>query len=122
MNHKQRILIVDDEKNIRTTILRCLDSMQYESVTAIDGEEALKILRSESFDLMLLDLKLPGMSGLELIRALQQEGIAVKTIIISAHGTVETAVESMKAGALDFIEKPFTPDELRQLVLKYLQE
>jgi len=122
MNHKQRILIVDDEKNIRTTILRCLDSMQYESVTAIDGEEALKILRSERFDLMLLDLKLPGMSGLELIRALQQEGIAVKTIIISAHGTVETAVESMKAGALDFIEKPFTPDELRQLVLKYLQE
>jgi DNA-binding NtrC family response regulator len=117
-----KILIVDDEKNIRITIRRSLETDQYKILEAISGEEALDILSSSLVDIVLLDLKLPGISGLDVIRKMKKMGLHSKIIIISAHGTIESAVESMKLGASDFIEKPFTPDDIRQLVLKHIED
>lgn len=117
---KKRILLVDDEKNIRITISKSLvsDSLAVDQV--VSAEEALDYLLIHQYDLMLLDIRLPGMSGEELLQKLKELEIEVKTVIISAHGSIEMAVRLLKSGALDFIEKPFSPDELRQVVAKYL--
>ncbi|HNW99952.1 MAG TPA: response regulator [Candidatus Cloacimonadota bacterium] len=119
---QKQILIVDDEKNIRLTLRRSLETLHFEIQEALTGEEALEMINTQHFDLVLLDLKLPGISGLDVIRQVRNTDNPVKIIIISAHGTIEAAVESMKLGASDFIEKPFTPDEIRQLVLKHIEE
>ncbi len=117
---QNKILIVDDEKNIRLTLRRSLETYPYDILDAISGEEALEIMNKVHVDLVLLDLKLPGMSGLDVIHKMREKEIKAKIIIISAHGTIEAAVESMKLGASDFIEKPFTPDDIRQLVHKHI--
>ena len=117
---KKRILLVDDEKNIRLTVSRSLNSESVEVDAVISAEEALERLALRQYDLMLLDLRLPGMSGSELIGQLAELGISVKTVVISAHGTIDSAVKLLKAGALDFLEKPFSPKEIRQVVAKYL--
>jgi DNA-binding NtrC family response regulator len=117
---KKRLLIVDDEKNIRLTIFRSLDSDNLVIDQAISAEEALDRLTQFEYDLMLLDLRLPGMSGFELMEQLKTLNIKVKTVIISAHGTIDMAVKLLKAGALDYLEKPFSPDDIRQIAAKYL--
>lgn len=117
---KQRILIIDDEKNIRITVSRSLTNFYTDIDMVISAEEALDRLVLYQYDLVLLDLKLPGMSGLELIEKLIEMKIKTKIVIISAHGTVDTAVKCLKAGALDFVEKPFSPEEIRNCVAKYL--
>lgn len=118
--NKKKILIVDDEKNIRLTIVRSLESLDIYVDQAISSEEALERLTIHNYDLVLLDMKLPGMSGMELMEKLKEYDINVKIIMISAHGTIQTAISCLKSGALDFIEKPFSPDEIRQLVMKYV--
>lgn len=118
----KKILIVDDEKNIRLTLRRSLESLQYEIHEALTGEEAIEMMLQQKYDLILLDLKLPGMSGLDVIRSMRNQKIDTKIVIISAHGTIESAVESMKLGASDFIEKPFTPDDIRQIVLRHIED
>jgi DNA-binding NtrC family response regulator len=117
---KKRILVVDDEKNIRLTIARSLESENLVIDQAISGEEALDSLILHKYDLMILDLRLPGISGLELLEQIRELQASVPTIIISAHGTISIAVNLLKAGALDFIEKPFSPTEIRELVAKYI--
>ncbi|MEC4986437.1 MAG: response regulator [Oscillatoria sp. PMC 1068.18] len=116
----EKILVVDDEKNIRLTVAQCLDPLGYEVSTALNGEDALKQLKAQEFQLILSDLKMPGMNGMEFLR----EAIALhpdlQVIMISAHGTVDNAVEAMKLGAVDFIQKPFTPKELRDVVYRVL--
>jgi DNA-binding NtrC family response regulator len=118
----KNLLIVDDEKNIRLTLRRSLETYPYNIFEAITGEEALEIMQQTQIDLVLLDLKLPGISGLDVIHKMKELNLNSKIIIISAHGTIESAVESMKLGASDFIEKPFTPDDIRQLVLKHIED
>lgn len=116
----KRLLLVDDEKNIRLTVRRSLSGVDLEIVEAPSGEEALERLALIDFDLMLLDLRLPGISGMELLDRMRELGISVKTVVISAHGTIDLAVRLLKEGVLDFIEKPFSPDEIRDIVGKYL--
>ena len=116
----KRVLIVDDELNIRLTISKSLSSINLEVDQAISAEEAIERIAKYNYDLLLLDLRLPKMSGMQLMQQMRDMGIEVKTIIISAHGTIDMAVKLLKAGALDFIEKPFSPDEIRQIVTKYL--
>ncbi|MEF3695132.1 MAG: response regulator [Candidatus Cloacimonadota bacterium] len=116
----KRILIVDDEKNVRLTLSRSLSALGVGVDLVISAEEALDRLAIYPYDLMILDIRLPGMSGLDLIEALKELDISVKTIVISAHGTIEAAVSCLKSGALDFIEKPFSPDEIRAIVAKYI--
>jgi CheY-like chemotaxis protein len=110
------VLIVDDEKNIRLTLSQALEVLNLETDTAADGEEALAKLKAKEFGLILLDLKMPGMDGMELLRRVREIRPDIRIIIITAYGTVESAVEAMKLGAVDFIQKPFSPEEIRGLV------
>lgn len=111
-----RILIIDDEKNIRFTLEQCLGGENIETEQAESGEEGLRKLSEGPYDLTLLDIKMPGISGMETLQRIRHADIHTDVIIMTAYGTVENAVEAMKLGALDFISKPFTPDEIRQLV------
>ena len=116
-----KILVVDDDKNIRRTVSMALESLDYYVHTAFDGKDAMLQLTGDKYDMIITDLKMPGMDGMELL----QEAIAkypeIRIVLISAHGTVDNAVEAMKLGALDFLQKPFTPKELRNLVHNVLE-
>jgi DNA-binding NtrC family response regulator len=114
------ILIVDDEKNIRLTMSQTLTPLGYEVNTAVNGEDALKQLAEKDFRLILLDLKMPGVDGMEVLREVVNLRPDIRIIIVSAHGTVENAVETIKLGAVDFIQKPFAPKEIRHIVQEVL--
>jgi len=116
-----RILICDDEKNMRLTVTTALESEGYTVQSAVNGEDALKQLENESFNLLLLDLKMPGIDGLEVMRRLNIFLEPPKVVIISAHGSIDLAVKAMKLGAVDFIQKPFSPNEIRQTVSRALE-
>jgi DNA-binding NtrC family response regulator len=116
------VLIVDDEKNIRMTVSRCLETLELGTDTAVNGEEALDKLKQKDYGALLLDLKLPGMDGMEVLRQVRDAWPATRVIIITAHGTIDSAVEAMKLGASDFIQKPFTPDEIRTVVSRVLKQ
>jgi len=116
----QSILIVDDEKSIRLTLSQSLEMPGLDTDTAVNGEEALAKLKKKEYGLILLDLKMPGMDGMEVLREVTRIRPDIRVIIITAHGTIDSAVEAMKYGAVDFIQKPFAPKEIRELVLKVL--
>lgn len=120
MSKDSRILVVDDEKNIRLTMVHALESSGFHVESAITGEEALLILRASPFDLMFLDLKMPGLDGIEVLRRAKQNWPLMPVVVITAHGTVDNAVEAMKLGAADFMQKPFMPDEIRELAKSVL--
>ena len=109
-----KVLIIDDEKSIRETLREILEYEKYEVEEAADGSEGLEKLKNALPDVVLCDIKMPKMDGIELLDAAISEGISVPFIMISAHGTIETAVEATKKGAYDFIQKP--PDLNRLLV------
>jgi DNA-binding response OmpR family regulator len=117
----KKILIVDDEKNIRLTLSQALETLGMPVQTAADGEEALQKLQDSDFSLVLLDLKLPGMDGLEVLRRIRESRPKTRVIMITAHGTIDYAVEAMKLGAVDFLRKPFSPNEIRKLVSQVLE-
>jgi two-component system, OmpR family, alkaline phosphatase synthesis response regulator PhoP len=118
---RKPILVVDDEKNICLTVSQSLKTLDISVQTAADGEEALQKLRSESFGLVFLDLKMPGMDGMEVLNKIKKGWPKIRVIIITAHGTIESAVEAMKLGAADFIQKPFSPDDIRELAKSVLE-
>jgi DNA-binding NtrC family response regulator len=120
MQSTRLILIIDDEDNIRLTLKAALSPMGFALHEAINGEEALAKLDHSPFDLALLDLHMPGIGGLEVLRRARARHPKVRFIIVTAHGTIESAVEAMKLGAVDFIQKPCTPDDIRDLVGKVL--
>ncbi|HEU4949248.1 MAG TPA: sigma-54 dependent transcriptional regulator [Candidatus Deferrimicrobiaceae bacterium] len=107
-----RILVVDDEASLRDALGRILTAEGYEVRQAGDGREALRILGDSPFDFVLCDLRMPVMGGLELLREITARGIPGTVIMMSAFGTVETAVEAMKLGAYDYVSKPFMSDEI----------
>ena len=111
---KARILIVDDDATIREALERVLDYEDYAVTTAADGPKALELLAERRFDLALLDIKMPGMDGLEVLERAKKLHADLVCIMVSGHGTVQTAVEATKLGAFDFLEKP--PDRDRLLV------
>jgi DNA-binding NtrC family response regulator len=115
------ILIVDDEKNIRLTLSSALEALTISADTASTGEEALQKLAEKPFKLMLLDLKLPGMDGLEVLRQVNDKYPEMKVIMITAYGSIEVAVEAMRIGAVDFLQKPFDPSVVRDMVSRVLQ-
>jgi DNA-binding NtrC family response regulator len=109
-----KILIVDDEKSIRYTLRDILEYEKYEVDEAKDGQEALELLQKNNYDVVLCDVKMPNMDGLELLTKAGEIGTEAQFIMISAHGNIETAVEATKKGAFDFIPKP--PDLNRLLI------
>jgi DNA-binding NtrC family response regulator len=115
------ILIVDDEEGMRDACRQVLAPEGLSLKEASSGSEALEILRRESFELMILDLKMPGMDGMEILRRVQQENPGMATVVITGYASVESAVEAMKLGAADFLPKPFTPDVLRLTVRRALR-
>lgn len=120
MNRATRILIVDDEPNIRLVFRTSLEADGHTVVEAGDGEEALAMLRKEPFDLVLLDLRMPMVDGMETLRRMRDEGLHVPVILISAHGSIPDAVRALRLGAIDFLTKPVVPDNLRVAVSEVL--
>jgi DNA-binding NtrC family response regulator len=115
------VLIVDDEKNIRLTLSSVLEALNISTDTASTGEEALQKLEEKSFKLVLLDLKLPGMDGLEVLRRVVDKYPDLLVIMITAYGSIEVAVEAMRIGAANFLQKPFDPNVVRDMVRRMLQ-
>jgi DNA-binding response OmpR family regulator len=118
---KKLALVIDDEKNIRLTFSETLAQMGFDTRTAANGEEALSKMKKTDFDLVLLDFRMSGMDGIEVLRRIREGHPKVRVIMITAHGTVESAVEAMKLGAVDFIQKPCTPADIRELVGKVME-
>jgi len=114
------ILIVDDEKNIRLTLSRSLEVLGVETDSAEDGKEALVKLREKEFGLILLDIRMPGVDGMEVFRQVRESRPDIRIIILTAYGTIELAVEAMKLGAVDFIQKPFVPEQIRERVARVM--
>ena len=111
-----RILVVDDDESLRRVTEVQLQEEGYDVATAASGEEALQRLEGGPYDLVISDLKMPGMSGVDLLREVRQRHPEVVVILLTAFGTVETAVEAMKLGAYDYVTKPVNPDALRLIV------
>ena len=107
------VLVVDDDAHIVRTLQIMLEDDGHSVITASTGEEALERLAGESVDIALVDLQLPGMSGTDVLRKVRQTHRDVETVIITAHGSIETAVEAMKEGAFDYLTKPFSPEQVR---------
>ncbi len=119
---KERVLIVDDEKNIVSSLQEILNDEGYEIVTAEDGLNALEIVQSEPPDLVLLDIWIPGMDGIEVLQAIKTYHPEIEVLVMSGHGTIDTAVKATKLGAYDFIEKPLSLDQLVMSVEKALKQ
>ncbi|MFH1538606.1 MAG: sigma-54 dependent transcriptional regulator, partial [bacterium] len=114
---KTRVILVDDERRILAGLRKALESMGYKVSGAISAEKGLELLESEVCDVMITDLVMPGMDGIELLREVKAARPDLPVIILTGRGTVETAVEAMKEGAFDYIAKPFNIDEV-DLILK----
>jgi len=117
----RRILIVDDEKNIRLQLAGLLGDEGYKTVSAADAEAGLEKLREDSPDLVLLDMMLPGMTGLEALEKIRAAGDDLPVILMSGQATVETAVKATKLGAFDYLEKPLDPERLLVTVRNALE-
>ncbi len=117
-----RILVIDDEKNIRHLLKNELSAEGYTVVTAKSGEEGLKVLTDQNFEIIFLDIRLPEMSGLDVLRNLKLKSSRSDIIMITGYGDIGTAVESMKLGARDYITKPFKLAEILALIEQILNQ
>jgi len=111
-----KILIIDDEEIVLDSCEEILDSGPYRLATARNGADGLRLLEEFQPDLVVVDLKMPGMSGFEVLEQVQKSQPTVVTIVITGYATVSSAVEAMKKGAYDFLPKPFTPEEFRLII------
>jgi two-component system, LuxR family, response regulator FixJ len=107
-----RILLIDDDASVRRTVTRMLKAAGYAVQTATSGEEGLELARDGSFDAILSDIHMPGLSGLDTLRRLREMRVGTPFVMMTGFGTIEIAVEAMKLGAVDFVQKPFFRDEL----------
>ena len=108
----ESILVVDDDSSVRETLRQVLKDRGYQVTLAKNGEEALERLREQEYCLVLTDLRMPGMQGIELMRKIRRAYPDVGVIIMTAYGTIDTAIEAMSHGAADYLIKPFAPEEL----------
>jgi DNA-binding NtrC family response regulator len=121
-NKKEKILVVDDEKIVRESLFHWFQEEGYQVETAEDGETALRIFDKNKYDLLLVDMKMPGMSGLELLTKVKEIDKDTIVILITAFASVPTAIKALKDGAYDYVTKPVDPDELEHLVKKALEQ
>jgi two-component system OmpR family response regulator len=112
----KEVLVVDDTKNIRNLLSTCLELEGYHVSSATDGREALEAVHHKLFDLIFLDIKLPEISGTEILRQIRQLNILTPVIIMTAFGTVKNAVECTRLGAVAYLQKPFTADKVRAVL------
>ncbi len=116
-----KILIVDDDEKIRNILALLLRGRKHQVTTADSGEQALEIAPELRPDLVLLDIQMPGIDGLETLRQLRLRSPAIDVIMMTEHGTICSAVEAMREGAQDYITRPFDNDELMLLVDRTLE-
>jgi len=112
----KKTLIIDDDQAILDSCSQVLLRENYSVKTAENGEEGLRLFKEESFDVVLLDLKMAGLSGEAVLSKIMEESPETPVIIITAYATIESAVNAIKAGAFNYIPKPFTPEQLRVIV------
>ncbi len=121
LRSREQVLVVDDEPNLRRVLSAQLARDGYEVHTACDGEEALATLQEHHLDLVITDLRMPKVDGMELLRRARKLDADLPVVIITAHGSVDNAVEALKTGAFDYITKPFDQSEVRNVVKKALR-
>lgn len=121
MMEKTQILIIDDEEAIRDAMSQVLAREGYEVKEAREGREGLELFQQENFHLVFLDLKLPGMKGMDVLSRMKEVSPETPVVIITGYSSIESAVEAMKRGAFDYMPKPFTPDELRMITRRALE-
>jgi DNA-binding NtrC family response regulator len=120
MDEKKNILVIDDEEIVRKSCMRTLVPEGFKVDVARDGLEGLRMLNAKNYDLILIDLKMPNMDGMEVLENMQTMSPGSKVIIITGYSAVETAVKAIKMGAFNYLEKPFTPDSLLEAVKEAL--
>lgn len=112
----KKILVIDDEAIVRLSCERTLSPEGYEVKSVASGSEGIELLENESYPLVLLDLKMPDMDGIEVLKKIKAMQPETKVIMITGYSTVETAVNALKLGAFNYIEKPFSPEKLLEAV------
>ena len=117
----KKVLVADDTKNIRNLLTTCLTINGYSVTPAANGIEAIDKITQDSFDLVFLDIKMPEVSGTEVLRRMRAKGISCPVIIMTAFATVKNAVECTKLGAVAYLQKPFTADKVKE-VIEQLEE
>ena len=120
MTKKPRILVVDDEPAMRESLKDWLMEDGYEVGLARSGKEAITMVQEKSWEVILLDLKMPGMDGLEVLKKLKELDSEAEILMMTAYATVDTAIQAMKEGAFDYLVKPFDPDEIEMLIKKII--
>ena len=119
---QKNILLVDDDTGVRTVFSSILRKEGYRVTAVKNGYEAIKVIDEESFDLALVDLRMPGLDGIQVLEKIRSRRPQTRVIIYSAYGLVEDAVEAMRKGATDYLNKPFSPNELELNVKKALEK
>jgi len=122
MYGKANILVIDDEESMRDSCRQTLSRDGNSVEVAENGTKALAVLADRAFDVVILDMKMPGPSGMEVLKRIKRSDPAAVVIVITGYATVDSAVEAMKNGAYDFVPKPFTPDTLRVIVKRALEK
>lgn len=122
MDIPTQVLVVDDEEIMRDSCSQILSSLKCSVKVSESGEKALDIMKDEFFDIVILDLKMPGMSGMEVLKRIKEDSPDTIVIVITGYATIDSAVEAMKNGAYDFIAKPFMPDRLRVIVNRAMEK
>lgn len=117
-----KILVVDDEKNIRDGLKEALSEVGYEVVTAVDGKDGLMAIMSHKIDLAILDIQMPKVTGIELLKKILDLDLTIPVIFITGHGNVEVAVEAMRLGAYDFITKPINLEKIELIIQRALKQ
>ena len=120
MGTSAKIMVVDDEKQICQNVEKILSKNNYEVIHAASAKEALEKMATDSFSLLISDIVMPEMNGLELLKLVKTEWPLTKAVMMTAYASTNTAVKAIRLGALDYLTKPFTPDELRHQVQKAL--
>lgn len=121
MNESLKILVIDDEEILRHCLDDILSDAGFKVQTASSGEEGLQLFEEEFFEIILLDIKMPGMSGIEVLKAIKKINPETKVIIITGYASVNTAVESMKLGASDYLTKPFDMNQIKESVYQLVE-
>ena len=117
---QQVILVVDDEEGLREGLRSLLEDEGYAVLCAEDGEKALEIVREAHIDLMLTDMRMPGMNGIDLLKRVRKIRKEIGVIILTGYGEIESYIEAMNFGAIEYVSKPFKVNELKFIVNKIL--
>lgn len=118
----KKVLVIDDEPIVRTSSKRTLVPEGYDVTLADSGRTGIEMLERDTFDVILLDLKMPDMGGIEVLKVIMERWPGTKVIIVTGYSTVDTAVEALRLGAYNHIEKPFTPDSLLTAVQEVFEK